>query len=61
MRDVVTRVSRVELAATVSSLDLFAPTIRNHDCVFFVVRTQVGTGHFLATVSDPVEPGSDPI
>ena len=59
--DVITRDSQLDLSATVSSLGLFAPTIRHHDGVFFVLSTQVGVGHFVVTARDPAGPWSDPV
>jgi len=41
---------------------LFAPTIKYHDGVFYVVCTHVdGGGNFLMTATDPAGPWSDPI
>ncbi|MFY1674555.1 glycoside hydrolase family 43 protein [Plantactinospora sp. WMMB334] len=46
---------------------LFAPTIRHHDGVFWVVCTLVGTpdgepgGNFVVTATDPAGPWSDPV
>lgn len=50
-----------------SSQGIFAPTIRHHEGVFYLVCTHVGTpegtpgGNFLITATDPAGPWSDPI
>jgi hypothetical protein len=59
--NVVTRTSQVPLTHARSSLGLFAPTIRFHEGIFYVVSTLVGRGHFVVTATDPAGPWSDPL
>lgn len=59
--DVITRESQMDLSKAESSLGLFAPTIRYHDGVFFVLGTNVGAGHFVVTATDPAGPWGDPV
>src|SRR5690606_33724145 len=59
---VLTRPSQLDLSGAPASGGLFAPTIRYHDGVFYVVCTNVsGGGHFLVTTRDPEAGWSDPI
>ncbi|MBD5780676.1 glycoside hydrolase family 43 protein [Pelagicoccus sp. NFK12] len=45
-----------------SSQAIFAPTIRHHDGVFYLITTSVyGINNFYVTATDPAGPWSDPI
>lgn len=66
---------QLDMAGLPSSSGLYAPTIRHHDGLFWVVCTLVdqradgqapgerraGLGHFLVTAADPAGPWSDPV
>ena len=60
----VDRHDQLDLSTVPSSGGLFAPTIRQHDGVYFITCTLVGgagkTGHFVLTATDPAGPWSDP-
>jgi len=44
------------------SRGLFAPTIRHHDGVFYIINTDVdGIGNFIVTAKDPAGPWTDPV
>lgn len=64
---VVTRPDQLDFTGIPSSGGLYAPTIRHHDGLFWVVCTLVDQrhpghgGNFLMTASDPAGPWSDPI
>ena len=65
---------QLDLSGLPSSSGLYAPTIRHHDGLFWVVCTLVdqradgeaaderrpGLGHFLVTAADPAGPWSEP-
>ena len=57
-----TRDSQLELNGAYSSGGLFAPSIRHHDGVFYVICTNnTGKGNFYCTATDPAGPWSEPI
>ena len=58
--NVLTRPEQAKLQGEVSR-GIFAPTIRYHDGVFYMITTNVnGGGNFLVTATDPAGPWSDP-
>ena len=58
---VLDRKSQLPLGAVGHSSGIFAPTIRYHDGVFYVVTTNVAYGgNFIVTATDPAGPWSDP-
>ncbi|MFX3634400.1 MAG: family 43 glycosylhydrolase [Candidatus Pristimantibacillus sp.] len=60
--NVLTRESQVNLRSRKSSEGIFAPVIRHHDDVFYMITTDVqGIGNFYVTTNDPTGPWSDPI
>jgi xylan 1,4-beta-xylosidase len=57
-----TRESQLPLDKAGASGGIYAPTIRHHDGVFYMVTTNVtGGGNFYVTASDPAGPWSEPI
>ena len=64
---VVDRPGQLDYSRIASSGGLYAPTIRHHDGVFWVVCTLVDQrdasrgGNFLMTATDPAGPWSDPV
>lgn len=64
---VVDRPGMLDYAGVRSSGGLYAPTLRHHDGVFWLVCTLVGEqagargGNFIVTASDPAGPWSDPV
>jgi alpha-N-arabinofuranosidase len=64
---VVDRADMLDYAGIASSGGLYAPTIRHHDGLFWVVCTLVDQrddsrgGNFLVTAEDPAGPWSDPV
>jgi xylan 1,4-beta-xylosidase len=58
-----TRESQLPLQGVHSSGGLYAPTIRYHDGMFYIINTLVGgkaqTGNFIVTASDPAGPWSE--
>ncbi|NCC50507.1 MAG: glycoside hydrolase family 43 protein, partial [Spartobacteria bacterium] len=57
-----TRPSQLPLQRAPSSAGIYAPTIRHHDGVFYMVTTNVsGGGNFFVTARDPAGPWSDPV
>lgn len=57
-----TRDSQLPLQDAPSSGGLYAPSLRYHDGVFYVICTNVsGGGNFFCTATDPSGPWSDPI
>lgn len=58
---VLDRPSQLDLDQVKPSGGVFAPTIRYHDGVYYVVNTNVGKkGNFVVTATDPAGPWSDP-
>jgi len=59
--NVLDRPGQLPLAGAEVSRGIFAPTIRHHGGVFYMVTTNVsGGGNFLVTAVDPAGPWSDP-
>lgn len=59
---VLDRLSQLDLRNRLSSDGIYAPTIRHHDGVFYMITTDVrGIGNFYVTATDPAGPWSDPI
>ncbi|MCM3628899.1 glycoside hydrolase family 43 protein [Paenibacillus glycanilyticus] len=59
---VLTRESQVNLLGRNSSEGIYAPTLRYHDGMFYMITTDVyGIGNFYVTAEDPAGPWSDPI
>lgn len=59
---VLTRESQVNLRSRKSSEGIFAPVLRYHDGVFYMITTDVqGIGNFYVTAKDPAGLWSDPI
>lgn len=57
-----TRESQLPLHNAQSSQGLFAPTLRYHDGIFYVICTNVSDGgNFYCTATDPAGPWSDPV
>jgi xylan 1,4-beta-xylosidase len=61
-----TRTSQLAEQAAASRPGIYAPTIRHHDGLFWIVCTNVselvlGLGHFIITADDPSGPWSDPV
>ncbi|MDR0688425.1 MAG: glycoside hydrolase family 43 protein [Prevotellaceae bacterium] len=57
-----TRDSQLPLHRAPASGGLFAPSLRYHDGVFYVVCTNVsGGGNFFCTATDPAGPWSEPV
>jgi len=56
------RPSQLPLAGAPSSGGIYAPTIRHHDGMYYMVTTNVtGGGHFLVTAADPAGDWSEPL
>lgn len=59
---VLDRPSQLQTDGLRASEAIFAPTIRHHDGVFYMITTSVGgIGNFYVTATDPAGPWSDPI
>jgi len=63
---VLTRPSQLSLDGVRASGGIFAPTLRYHNGVFYMITTLIGTGketagNFYVTATDPRGPWSDPI
>jgi xylan 1,4-beta-xylosidase len=57
-----TRESQVNLTARKSSEGIYAPTLRHHNGIFYMITTDVyGIGNFYVTAADPAGPWSDPV
>jgi len=57
-----TRASQLPLAGCGASRGIFAPTLRHHAGVFYLITTNVGQGgNFLVTATDPAGPWSEPV
>ncbi len=59
---VLDRVSQLKLDGQQVSQGIFAPTIRYHDGLFYMITTNVGAGgNFYVTAKNPAGPWSDPV
>ncbi|WP_260510335.1 glycoside hydrolase family 43 protein [Paenibacillus typhae] len=59
---VLDRISQLDIRNCGSSDGIYAPTIRYHDGLFYMITTDVrGRGNFYVTAADPAGPWSDPI
>ena len=59
---VLTRPSQMDFKGLGISRGIFAPTLRYHDGVFYMITTAVDAGgNFMVTATDPAGPWSDPI
>ncbi|AIQ49320.1 xylosidase [Paenibacillus sp. FSL R7-0273] len=59
---VLDRISQLDIRNCGSSDGIYAPTIRYHDGVFYMITTDVrGRGNFYVTAADPAGPWSDPV
>jgi len=59
---VLTRPTQLPLAACACSGGIYAPTLRWHDGLFYLVTTNVSNiGNFYVTATDPAGPWSEPI
>ncbi|MBW4082773.1 glycoside hydrolase family 43 protein [Paenibacillus sp. S150] len=59
---VLDRISQLDLRGCSSSGGIYAPTIRYHDGLFYMITTNVsGIGNFFVTAADPAGPWSDPV
>lgn len=57
-----TRPSQMEMADLQVSRGIFAPTLRFHDGIYYIITTVVDRGgNFILTATDPAGPWSDPI
>lgn len=60
--NVLDRESQLSLKWANSWIGIFAPTIRYHDGLYYVVSTNVGNGgNFMVTAKDPRGPWSEPV
>lgn len=60
--NVLDRSSQLNLKGASSSLGIYAPTIRYHEGVYYMITTNVGNGgNFMVTAKDPKGPWSEPI
>lgn len=58
---VLDRPSQLDLDGMRPNGGIYAPTLRHHDGVFYVITTHVGGGgHFVVTATDPAGPWSEP-
>lgn len=58
------RKSQLELRGCPTSKGIYAPTLRYHDGVFYMITTHMGRGygaHFYVTAADPSGPWSEPV
>lgn len=59
---VLDRTSQLDTKGTRISRGIYAPTIRHHDGLFYVIVTLVDRGgNFIVTATDPAGPWSDPL
>jgi alpha-N-arabinofuranosidase len=59
---VLDRREQVDMRGQGISRGIFAPTIRHHDGLFYVITTLIDRGgNFLVTAADPAGPWSDPV
>jgi alpha-N-arabinofuranosidase len=57
-----TRESQLSFARGPGKNEIFAPTLRYHEGIFYLITTDVGgIGNFYVTATDPAGPWSDPI
>jgi len=57
-----TRKSQLDLTGALPSSGIFAPTLRYHRGVFYMITTNVGgCGNFYVTATDPAGPWSEPV
>ena len=62
MGNALDRPEQLPLAGARSSGGIYAPTLRHHDGLFWLVTTNVsGAGHVIYTAQDPRGPWSDPV
>lgn len=60
--NVLTRRSQLPLGEASSWLGIYAPTLRYHNGVYYMITTNVsGGGNFMVTATDPAGPWSEPI
>ncbi len=60
--NVLDRESQLPLKGASSWLGIYAPTIRYHEGIFYMITTNVGNGgNFMVTAQDPRGPWSEPI
>ena len=60
--NVLTRESQLPLKGATSWLGIYAPTIRYHDGLWYMITTNVGNGgNFLVTAKQPEGPWSEPV
>lgn len=60
--NVLDRASQLPLQGASSWLGIYAPTIRYHEGVYYMITTNVGKrGNFMVTATDPRGPWSEPI
>jgi xylan 1,4-beta-xylosidase len=56
------RPEQLPLAGVAASEGVYAPTLRHHDALFWLITTVVGVpGHCIVTTTDPAGPWSDPV
>lgn len=59
--NILNREEQIPLANAETSEGIFAPTLRYHDGVFYMITTNVSNlGNFIVTATDPAGPWSDP-
>ena len=59
--NILDRKEQLPLEGTEHSHGIFAPTIRYHDGIFYMITTNIsGGGNFIVTATDPKGPWSDP-
>lgn len=59
---VLDRPGQLELPDRIApSAGVYAPTLRHHNGLFYLITTVIGRGSFLFTSSDPAGPWSDPV
>ncbi len=59
---VLDRISQLDLTSRRSSTGIYAPTLRYHKGIFYMITTDVGgIGNFYVTATEPAGPWSDPI
>lgn len=60
--NVLDRESQLPLKGTNSWLGIYAPTIRYHEGIYYMITTNVGNGgNFMVTATDPRGPWSEPV